>query len=163
MNRVLFNNCGLNGNKMAVILEDLTQISDFKSIIYKHNELNLLAVAKLEALFLKQIPDHLSELQIIDCKIHCSVIEALCELMMETQCQVRTFGLVNVNHSQSSFMRMCEYIQVSDRLRELNVSWQCVLPQVFFELLKIIRENRTLVSLNISWNPLIEKLVPTEQ
>ena len=31
------------------------------------------------------------------------------------------------------------------------------------ELLKIIRENRTLVSLNISWNPLIEKLVPTEQ
>ena len=99
MNRVLFNNCGLTGNKMAVILEGLTQISDFKSIIYKHNELNLLAVAKLEALFLKQIPDHLSELQIIDCKIHCSVIEALCELMMETNCQVRTFGLVNVNHS----------------------------------------------------------------
>lgn len=58
---------------------------------------------------------------------------------------------------------MCEYIQVSERLRELNVSWQCVLPQVFFELLKIIRENRSLVSLNISWNPLIEKLAPTEE
>lgn len=62
MNRVLFNNCGLNGNKMAIVLEGLANIKDFKSIIYKHNELNSLAIAKLEALFFRQIPNQLAEL-----------------------------------------------------------------------------------------------------
>lgn len=62
MNRVLFNNCGMTGNKMAILLEGFAAIKDFKSIIYKHNELNSLAVAKLEPLLLKQVPNHLSEL-----------------------------------------------------------------------------------------------------
>jgi len=57
MNRVLFNNCGITGNNMAIILEGLAKVKDFKSIIYKHNELNSLAVAKLEAIFLKFIPN----------------------------------------------------------------------------------------------------------
>ena len=42
---------------MAIILEGLAKVKDFKSIIYKHNELNSLAVAKLEAIFLKFIPN----------------------------------------------------------------------------------------------------------
>ena len=48
MNRVLFNNCGLTGNKFATILEGLALVKDFKSIIYKHNELNALAISKLQ-------------------------------------------------------------------------------------------------------------------
>lgn len=44
MNRVLFNNCGLTGNKFATILEGIALVKDFKSIIYKHNEVNLLAI-----------------------------------------------------------------------------------------------------------------------
>ena len=47
MNKVLFNNCGLNGNKFAKILEGLVQVKDFKSIIYKKNELNSLAIEGL--------------------------------------------------------------------------------------------------------------------
>ena len=57
MNRVLFNNCGLSGNKFATILEGLALVKDFKSIIYKHNELNALAISKLQPLFEKNIPN----------------------------------------------------------------------------------------------------------
>lgn len=86
MNRILLNNCGINGNKLAIVLEGLANIKDFKSIIYKQNELNSLAIAKLESLFLKQLPNHLAELQIIDCKINSAMIEQLCDLMKETNC-----------------------------------------------------------------------------
>ena len=123
---------------MANILEGLDQISDFKSIIYKKNEFNLASVAKLEPLFHRQIPDHLSELRIIDCNIHCKVIEGLLDLMMETSCQIRTFSLVNVHHSQNSFRKLCQYVQTSRRLRELDASWQCVLPATFMQLLEVI-------------------------
>lgn len=53
MNRVLFNNCSLTGNKIGIILEGLINIKDFKSIILKRTELNSLAIAKLEPLFLR--------------------------------------------------------------------------------------------------------------
>lgn len=35
--RVLFNNCGIDGKEFASILEGLTQLSNFRSIIYKKN------------------------------------------------------------------------------------------------------------------------------
>mmetsp|Transcript_9076 Transcript_9076/g.11082 ORF Transcript_9076/g.11082 Transcript_9076/m.11082 type:complete len:120 (-) Transcript_9076:147-506(-) len=119
--------------------------------------MNSLSVAKLEALFFKQIPDQLAELQIIDCKIHCSVIYELCELMIRSDCQIRTFSLVNVHHSELSFAKMCEYVKKSQRLRELNVSWQCLRPSSFYQLLEVIKKNRNLVNLSIAWNKFTEE------
>ena len=51
---------------------------------------------------------------------------------------------------------MCKYVEDSRRLRELNVSWQCLRPASFNRLLSVVRENRNLVSLNISWNKFLE-------
>ena len=83
MSRVLFNNCGLTGDNFATILEGLALIKDFKSIIYKRNEINVHAIERLQPLFMKNIPHQLSELEIIDCKIHCVQIEQLLDLMIE--------------------------------------------------------------------------------
>ena len=82
MNRVLFNNCGLTGNRFATILEGLALVKDFKSIIYKHNEINALAISKFQPIFVKKVPNQLQELQIIDCKVHCHQIEELLDLMI---------------------------------------------------------------------------------
>ena len=56
MSRVLFNNCGLTGDNFATILEGLALIKDFKSIIYKRNEINAHAIERLQPLFMKNIP-----------------------------------------------------------------------------------------------------------
>ena len=44
MNRILLSNCGMTGNKLAIVVEGLSKIKDFKSIIYKYNEINSLAI-----------------------------------------------------------------------------------------------------------------------
>ena len=83
MNRVLLSNCGLSGDNFATILEGLAKIRDFKSIIYKLNEMNSRAVQCLRPLFEKNIPNQLNELEIIDCRIDSSVLEELLSTMIE--------------------------------------------------------------------------------
>ena len=74
VNRVLFNNCGITGDQLAMMLEGLCQLQDFKSIIYKMNTVNSSALQKLEPAFEKRIPHHLEELKLIDCKINATLI-----------------------------------------------------------------------------------------
>lgn len=76
--------------------------------------------------------------------------------MIETECQVRNFALVNVHHSEYSFAKLCKFVKLSDKVRELNVSWQYLRPSSFYQLLEVISENRKLESLIIAWNKLLE-------
>ena len=75
---------------------------------------------------------------------------------MIERCQIRSFALVKVHHSDSSFEKLCEYVRSSNRLRDLNVSWQSLRPAVFAQLLEVIKQNRFLQNLNISWNKFVE-------
>lgn len=109
----------------------------------------------MQPILIKKVPNQLQELQIIDCKIHCVQIEELLDLMIE-DCSIRQFTLVNVHHNEASFNKLCEYVTTSPRLRELNVSRQSLRPSAFAQLLRVVRENRSLVSLILSWNKLIE-------
>lgn len=67
INRVLFNNCGIDGYEFADILRGLNEIRDFKSIIYKMNLINEQSLAQLKPLLEKRLPNHLNEIKIIDC------------------------------------------------------------------------------------------------
>ena len=62
VNRFFFNNCGITGDQLANILEGAAKMKDFKALIYKHGEINQLAIEKMGQLFLKPIPNHLEEL-----------------------------------------------------------------------------------------------------
>ena len=62
VNRFFFNNCGITGDQLANILEGAAKMKDFKALIYKHGEINQLAIEKMGPLFLKPIPNHLEEL-----------------------------------------------------------------------------------------------------
>lgn len=47
VNRVLFNNCGIDDSEFSSILEGLNHLKDFKSIIYKMNAFGELSLSKL--------------------------------------------------------------------------------------------------------------------
>ena len=57
-----------------MILEGLTHIKDFKSIIYKMNAINSLSLQKMIPILEKRLPMHLEELKLIDCKINGTLI-----------------------------------------------------------------------------------------
>ena len=67
VNRVLFNNCGIDGDEFADILIGLQRLKDVKSIIYKMNEANQNSIDNIVPLLEKRLPHHLAEIKIIDC------------------------------------------------------------------------------------------------
>ena len=67
MNRVLFNNCGIDDAEFSHILEGLAKLKDFKSIIYKMNAFSDLSLEKLRPILLKRLPFQLDEIKLIDC------------------------------------------------------------------------------------------------
>ena len=75
VNRVLFNNCGIDGNQFAKILNSLANVDDLKSIIYKKNQLNAESVNELQTIFKRKIPFHLEELKLIDLKVSSLCVE----------------------------------------------------------------------------------------
>ena len=83
--------------------------------------------------------------------------------LMNDRCQIKSFTLINVHHSEESFDKLCCYVKESHRLRELKLSWQYLQPSAFVKLLRVIRDNRTLVNLSLSWNKLLyEQRVTSE-
>ena len=50
---------------------------------------------------------------------------------------------------------LCNFVEEGLRLRDLNVSWQCRQPKDMIQLLEIIKNNRHLVNLNLSYNKLL--------
>ena len=51
---------------------------------------------------------------------------------------------------------MTQYLRESDSLRELDLSWSKLPPSSWRKFLAVIKTNRTLTSLNISHNKILE-------
>ena len=67
VNRVLFSNCGIDGDEFSDILKGLQRLKDVKSIIYKMNEVNQNSITNMLPIFEKRLPNHLAEIKLIDC------------------------------------------------------------------------------------------------
>ena len=51
INRVMFDNCGIDDREFAAILQGLDKLQDFKSIIYKRNIFDELSLEAIKPLF----------------------------------------------------------------------------------------------------------------
>ena len=71
----------------------------------------------------KRLPHHFEELKLIDCHINSSHVNHLMELILDTRCQLRSLALVNANLSDASFEKICQFLEESDYLKELDLSW----------------------------------------
>jgi Ran GTPase-activating protein (RanGAP) involved in mRNA processing and transport len=77
INRVYFDNCGIDDQEFSAILRGLAQLTDFKSIIYKRNVFDEDSLAAIIPLLHKRLPNHLEELRLIDCTIPKSICQDL--------------------------------------------------------------------------------------
>lgn len=93
INRMVFNNCGMNGDQLATILEGVAKMIDFKALTYNKNTMSLGAIERLHPIFERSLPHHFEELCLIDCKMTPSLIESLMDALQLKQ-RVRKFALV---------------------------------------------------------------------
>ena len=142
VNRVLFNNCGIDDQEFAFILEGLSKLKDFKSILYKMNSFRELSIQNLRPLLLKRLPNHLEEIKLIDCQLNGTHICKLIDLLFETNSQLKTLSLVNANQTESSFDKIIQFLRESEFLQDLDLSWNKLPPTSWRKFLAVIAENR---------------------
>ena len=118
INRVRFDNCGIDDGEMAHLLSAFAQFKDFKSIIYRLNELHDEAVAGIAKLFEKKIPYHLSELRISNCRITPDVTTDLIEAVMKKS-SLKEFELSETVLYDDDVEFLAEFINKSRELEEL--------------------------------------------
>lgn len=52
---------------------------------------------------------------------------------------------------------IAKYVDTSECLEDLDLSWNDVIPQHFTPLLEVLSRKHRLKSLNLSWNTMIDK------
>lgn len=73
----------------------MSQLKDFKSVVYKDNQFSSESVKALQPLFQKNVPFHLEELKLVDLKMSPKCIEDLLKMMTEL-CYLGRLSLVNL-------------------------------------------------------------------
>ena len=110
VNRLLLNNCGISGDHFAEIIQGMSKLRDFKSLIYIKSAVNFASLAALKPVLEKRLPFNLEELKLIDCKISAAQIFKLMEDLLESS-QIKKLALVGVNHTAKSFDTVIEFVE----------------------------------------------------
>jgi len=155
INRVRFNNCGIDDGEMANLLQAFCQFKDFKSIIYRQNELNEESLEWLRRLLAKGIPYHLQELRISDCRLTPHVTSELIKALAQKSF-LKQFELRNAALSCEDVQRLGDYVIHSKQIEELDLSYNGMMPNLVDVLLEKLVSSKRLVSLNLAQNSLIE-------
>ena len=128
INRMLFNNCGISGDQLAIILEGVAKMKDFKALIYRLSPVNAASIKSMGPIFRHPIPNHMEELQLIDCKLGATLIIKLMKSLHKNNARLRKFSLVRPNHSDSSWAAVVAFVDGNVLLEHLDLSWSGVRP-----------------------------------
>lgn len=80
----------------------------------------------------------------------------LITLLKETDNHIKVLALVNAKIPEHSMNHLADLIEDSDRLKELDLSWNIMRPKSYARLLTALSDNRYLTSVNLSYNTLID-------
>jgi Ran GTPase-activating protein (RanGAP) involved in mRNA processing and transport len=155
VNKIVFDNCGIDDEEFATILKGLQKLNDFKKIIYRYNVFDQLSLEGISPILQKGIPNHLEELRIENCNIPGDVARELISCINQKS-YLKCLSLVNVNLNDDAFGGIIEFVKESNLLEEIDISWSNLRSSSIASFLEILKSNRKLEYINLSWNKLID-------
>lgn len=140
VNRVIFDNCGIDDTEFAAILRGIKKLKDFKKIIFKRNVFFKKSLAEIEEILVRKVPHHLEELRIENCKMDPSVSHEVIKLLLKKNA-LKKLGLVDFSLTEASFDTFCTLVDAAPYLMDVDVSWNQLKPHSFSKLLSLIATN----------------------
>ena len=102
LSRIALENNGLHDEDFAALLEGLGRLHDIKSIVYVKNEFLMKSVEQIEPILtFRNIPYHLEELRLVNCKISSNALTALLNIFPSRN-YIKRLGLVNLGMSEAN-------------------------------------------------------------
>ena len=73
INKVIFDNCGIDDQEFAAILNGIYKLKGFNKIVYRYNTFGKKSLEVISRILKKKPPNHLEEIRIENCKIEPTV------------------------------------------------------------------------------------------
>ena len=106
-------------------------------------------------MFKNKLPYHLEELRVSACRITPDVTTDLITSMMQKS-SLKIFELAETVLFEDDIEFIGEFIERSRELEELVLSGNFMIPLQMEMLLKVVKKNKRLVHLNLSYNNMID-------
>ena len=139
-------------------MNGLTNLQTFDVFAYKNNVFLEHGLAALKQILLQPDPYNLHEMRLVSCNTTSKITGSLINFLVLSRCHLRSLSLVQMQVNKVSLARLANYVENSEYLEDLDVSWNDLLPIDFVPLFNVLSNNKTLVRLNLSCNFIIDKL-----
>ena len=93
----------------------------------------------------------------VNCNTSPLIVGNLIQFFVDASVNLRSLSLVRMQISGSALNTIATFLEESEHLQDLDISWNNLIPRDFLPLLKVISRNKTLRILNLSCNSLLEK------
>lgn len=80
---------------------------------------------------MKPDPMNLHELRLVNCETSPQWVEELVKFMVTYQVHLRSLSLVKMKVTGSTLARIARFVDESEHLQDLDLSWNNLLPQDF--------------------------------
>ena len=106
-------------------------------------------------MILKRRPYNLDELKISNCKTSTKAIDGLLELLCK-ESYIDKLCLQGIPFSDKTMPLICKFIETNKFICNIDLSWNRLTPETWKPFLTVLRKNRKLKTVNLSWNFLVE-------
>ena len=137
-------------------MNGLRSLKSIKSVVVKHNDVNLKTSKELIVLLERPFPDNLEELRIVSCKINQFVSSQIVSSLADN-CMLRKISLTQAELRDVDMPQICKMLNEARFLIDLDLSWNELTTHAMLKLAENLAENRQLQYLNLSWNFLTSK------
>lgn len=76
-----------------------------------------------------------------NCNTSVEITRELIE-MINKRCFIRKLALVDMQINDDSFKTLCQYVDYSEHLIELDISWAAIRPSSILKMLEILSRNK---------------------
>lgn len=157
INAVYLDNCGVDDHELSLLLDGLLHMEGFQKFVYKNNVFLEESLEMLKPILKLKSPRDLQELRLVNLQTKPEVIRELLDHMTQCRVELRTLGLVQLHIDQLAIHTVARFVEESNFLEDLDLSWNDLIPSNFVPLLDVLSRNKMLKSLNLSWNMIIDK------
>jgi hypothetical protein len=131
---------------------NLTSVS---SIILEQADIGFKSVLLLKDLFHRERPINLHTLRLSNCKMSQQTVNTLIQ-QFTTDSNLKVLGLININMPDNSLKDIAVWLEQNNKLTQLDLSWNKQKPFRYLPLIEALAKNRSIMSVNLSWNGIFQ-------
>lgn len=154
-------NCGIQDHACSILMEGMNNLHHCHSVVLKNQEIGEHTVQKLADLLANSFPYQLKELRLINCKLKAKDTDKLMEILLKNSF-LRRLVLTQANFNEASLLKFCDFIQMNNYIRQVNLSWNQMIPKQYGPLLDCLAGS-SLQEINLSHNQLLSSEEDTNE